>query len=126
MELKTKMTLGFIAFALIFVVQAFVPIPIETTTNGKHTGIVTAIEDNGLIWKTTTVYFKTSAYTSQEDTYCLRRNSDNYEEYKQTLNSYIATGEKIEIQFKSHLAVPVTECSQNTFITGLNTNVSQT
>lgn len=42
-----------------------------TTTNGKHSGQITAIEDNGLFWKTTSVYIKSDISSSQEEMYCL-------------------------------------------------------
>ena len=44
---------------------------IETTSNGKHSGQITAFEKEGLIWKTYTVYVKSDVSSSQEDTYCL-------------------------------------------------------
>lgn len=44
---------------------------IETMNNGKHNGQITAIEKEGLIWKTYTVYVKSDISSSQEDNYCL-------------------------------------------------------
>ena len=41
------------------------------TGHGEHTGFITAVETNGIIWKTGTVYFKTDTQSSQEDTYCV-------------------------------------------------------
>jgi hypothetical protein len=41
------------------------------TGNGEHTGYVTAVERNGLIFKTGRVYIKTDTSSSQEDEYCV-------------------------------------------------------
>lgn len=42
-----------------------------TTTGGHHVGYVTAVEQNGLVWKTGAVYLKTNVTASQEDKYCV-------------------------------------------------------
>jgi len=44
---------------------------IKTTEAGEHTGIITAVEKSGLIWKTWKIYFKTDTQSSQEDEYCV-------------------------------------------------------
>jgi len=44
---------------------------IETTSNGRHSGQVTAVEKNGVIWKTWDVYVKSDISASQEDKYCV-------------------------------------------------------
>lgn len=46
-------------------------IHIKTTEGGKHTGYVTAIETNGIIFKTHSAYFKSELESSQEDRYCI-------------------------------------------------------
>ncbi len=38
---------------------------------GTHTGYITAVEQNGLIWKNYHVYVKTDRTSSQEDSYCV-------------------------------------------------------
>jgi hypothetical protein len=40
-------------------------------SNGEHTGYITAVETNGLIWKTDSVYVKSELSSSQEDRYCI-------------------------------------------------------
>lgn len=60
-----------IIFLIAFIIFGFVGIHIITTRDGSHTGYVTAIEENGIIFKTITVYFKTDTQSSQEDSYCL-------------------------------------------------------
>ena len=42
-----------------------------TTTDGEHTGFVTAVEKNGAFWKTGRVYIKSDLSSSQEDIYCV-------------------------------------------------------
>jgi hypothetical protein len=49
----------------------FTGVHIITTENGRHTGTITAVETNGMIFKTISVYFKSDAQSSQEDVYCL-------------------------------------------------------
>lgn len=44
---------------------------IETVSNGKHSGQITATDKTGLIWKTWDVYVKTDISSSQEDKYCV-------------------------------------------------------
>ena len=64
----------FLVIILAVCVLFFTGIHIKTTDNGTHTGTITAIETNKMfpyIFETTTVYFKTDAQSSQEDTYCL-------------------------------------------------------
>jgi len=41
------------------------------TTKGEHTGFVTAVERNGVFFKTGTAYVKTDLSSSQEDKYCV-------------------------------------------------------
>lgn len=41
------------------------------TSVGEHTGYVTAVENNGIIFKTGRIYFKTDNQSSQEDNYCV-------------------------------------------------------
>jgi len=63
-----------LGIVLVVCIVFFIGIHIKTTDNGTHTGTITAIETNKMspyIFETTTVYFKTDAQSSQEDTYCL-------------------------------------------------------
>lgn len=47
----------------------------SSTRGGEHSGFVTAIESTGIIWQNWRVYFKTDNSSSQEDVYCLPRES---------------------------------------------------
>lgn len=44
---------------------------IETTSNGRHSGQISAVEKNGIIWQTWDVYVKSDISSSQEDKYCV-------------------------------------------------------
>ena len=48
---------------------------IGATNSGQHTGYVTAIEKEGIFWKTWRVYIKTDPQSSQEDKYCVEDES---------------------------------------------------
>jgi len=48
---------------------------IGTANEGQHTGYVTAVEKEGIIWKTWRVYIKTDPQSSQEDKYCVEDES---------------------------------------------------
>lgn len=41
-----------------------------TPNEGTHTGYVTAVEKEGIIWRVNSAYFKTDTQSSQEDKYC--------------------------------------------------------
>lgn len=45
------------------------------TGSGEHTGTITAVELDGLVWKTYSIYFKTDTQSSQEDHYCVMDDS---------------------------------------------------
>jgi hypothetical protein len=62
--------LGGLLIASFLIISCF-PVKIWGTNHGEHTGLVTASDKEGLIWKTWTIYFKTDAQSSQEDKYCL-------------------------------------------------------
>jgi hypothetical protein len=40
------------------------------TSRGEHTGYITAVERNGIFFKTGRAYVKTDTQSSQEDSYC--------------------------------------------------------
>lgn len=53
-----------------FIYFSIVGLQIEDS-KGQHTGYVTAVEYNGVIFKTYRAYFKTDLMSSQEDVYCV-------------------------------------------------------
>lgn len=68
-----------VGFVVLFVLLTFVVIPVSislvsrvgATNAGEHTGYVTAVEQEGWLWKTWRVYVKTDVSSSQEDKYCV-------------------------------------------------------
>ncbi len=58
-------------FGLIFLAMIGGGIP----NSGQHTGIVTSVEKEGIIWQTYGAYIKTSAQATQEDKYCVTDSS---------------------------------------------------
>ena len=88
---------------------------IQTTENGQHTGIVTAVETNGVIWKTDRVYFKTDVQSSQEDAYCVID-----EDVKKELENFQISKEIVTIYYDNYLIVGYPYCkSENAIITGV-------
>lgn len=99
--LTTLMAILIILFIVILAVLIITGVPIEITRGGTHTGYVTAVEENGMIWHKYTIYFKTDAQSSQEDIYCvkdaniietLRNVEQNKEKVTITYNSYLMNG----------------------------------
>ena len=73
---------------------------INTAQNGSHTGYVTAIQQNGIFFKKYSVYFKTDKTSSQEDVYCIDRDSDlNIEKLKDLQRS----GKKATLYYNSRV-----------------------
>lgn len=64
-----KVVIGSLIFIVLLV--EVIGIHYVTIQNGSHTGVITAVETTGIIFKTVTVYVKTDPMSSQEDTYCL-------------------------------------------------------
>lgn len=86
-----------------------------TTTDAEHTGYVTAVEKNGLIWKTGRAYIKTELSSSQEDFYCVD-DEDLYDKLKEKA----ASKENITVIYKSEVITSFTRCgSEADIITGI-------
>lgn len=92
--------LGFIGLIIAFVVIQFTGLHIDTG-RGEHTGYITAVERNGLIFKTGKAFVKTDPSSTQEDEYCviddavydrLAEAARNKEKLTVTHQSYFATG----------------------------------
>lgn len=60
-----------VIFVILFFIFTIFGLHIKTTEGGKHTGYVTAVETNGIIFKTHSIYFKSDLESSQEDRYCV-------------------------------------------------------
>lgn len=68
---------------------------IRTTSGGSHTGYITAVETNGIIFKADYVYIKTDLSSSQEDKYCIE-DDDVLSQVKQ------AQSDKSKVTLKYH------------------------
>jgi len=75
------------------------------TENGRHTGYVTAIETNGWLFKTDSVYFKTETESSQEDRYCIID-----KELKTRLEQYQKEKKRITIEFYDWMFYGIKYC----------------
>ena len=80
---------------------------ITTTVNGRHSGQITAIEQNGLIWKTWSVYVKSDISASQEDIYCV----EDLNVVKK-LQSASANREKVTLIYHDELIVAPWRCNE--------------
>lgn len=89
---------------------------INTMQDGQHTGYVTAVDTSGLIWKTTEVYFKTDAQSSQEDSYCVIDETIKEELLNAQQNRRLVT-----LHYDSYLFVGIPLCGWNgQIITGIS------
>jgi competence protein ComGC len=77
----------------------------ETTRNGTHTGTVTAVEENGMIWHTYSVYFKTDAQSSQEDLYCVKDSN-----LLETLREKEMNKDKVTITYNGYFLNGISNC----------------
>jgi len=73
---------------------------IKTTDDGEHTGTVTAVEKNGII------YFKSDAQSSQEDIYCVID-----EELVKNLKDKAINKTKITIQYIDYFIIGYKYCA---------------
>ena len=64
----STLVIGFICYCIL--ILPFVGWHYQTT-QGEHTGYITATETDGLLFKTHTVYLKTDTQSNQEDAYCV-------------------------------------------------------
>lgn len=60
-----------IVIVVVFAMAVLTLIGFKEPSSGQHTGIVTAVEKNGIFWPTYSAYVKTSAQSTQEDQYCV-------------------------------------------------------
>ena len=91
---------------ILFLIFQVIGLHITTLIDGKHTGYVTAIETGGIIWKTTTVYFKTETESSQEDKYCLIDKS-----LIDILKQKQKSKERITIEYRDYLIKGMVHCN---------------
>lgn len=87
-------TIGSVIFLISTIIFYLLGLHVIITEDGSHTGYVTSIETNGIIFKTYSVYFKTETESSQEDRYCIID-----EELKNKLAKYQKEKKLITIEF---------------------------
>ena len=91
---------GFLALMVFSIFFSFF-----TPTEGSHTGYITAVEKNGIIWKTGRSYVKTDTQSSQEDNYCVR----DQKVYNELVEAQTSK-EKVTIKFNAPLIVANWDC----------------
>lgn len=103
--MKIIFGLGLIVIITIFLVAIFSGIHFETG-QGKHTGYVTAVQKQGIIFKTGRAYVKTETESSQEDIYCVV----DTEIFKE-LQEISENNERVIFNYKSWLLPAIKECA---------------
>lgn len=86
-----------------------------TTRDAEHTGYITAVEKNGLIWPTGRVYVKSELSSSQEDAYCV----EDENVYK-LLKEKSIKKENVTLIYKSEAIVAPWRCGEDSaIVTGI-------
>lgn len=70
--------------------------------NGTHTGYVTAIQNEGIIFRKDYVFIKTDKSSSQEDKYCVDAGND---ELVSELRKTEENGEKVTLRYNTRLTI---------------------
>lgn len=96
--------------ALLFSVTALSGCAV-TTIDAEHTGYITAVEKNGLIWKTGRAYIKTELSSSQEDAYCVEDKA-LYDQLKEKSENK----DSVTVVYKSELIVAPWRCDKESAI----------
>lgn len=78
-------------------------------SNGEHTGYITAVEQNGIIFKTYSLYIKTKLDSSQEDRYCV----DGDEQFIEELKEKSRNEEQVTLEFVDYFARGIYLCKTN-------------
>lgn len=77
------------------------------STDGSHTGVVTAVEYNSnIIWGASLVYFKTVRESSQEDIYCV-----NDQSVKEQLMQAQKDKKEVTVYFKNNFLMWKWQCN---------------
>jgi len=91
--------------ALLFGIIIIFGLHIQTIESGEHTGIITAVEHTGLLFKTWRVYVKTDPQSSQEDAYCVI--DENLIDGLKELSSSKQT---VTVEFMDYFSAGITNC----------------
>lgn len=88
------------------IITILILIGIGSPNNGQHTGIVTSVEQTGIIFKTWTAYIKTSSQSTQEDAYCV---TDPH--VISQLKSDATSVKEVTVNYSRGIFMPITECN---------------
>ena len=106
--MKKGFTLAVVGILAIFPLLFF--FKFSTTRAGLHTGYVTAIQQEGLIFHNYKVFFKTDNSSSQEDSYCVRRDKTELAEQLREANK---TRKLVTIFYDGERGFGLSLCSQD-------------
>lgn len=82
-----------------------------TTKDANHSGYITAVEKNGIIWKTGQVYVKSELSSSQEDSYCVE-DEIVYNELKEAAKNK----QRVNLIYHSELVTAPWRCEGDTIV----------
>lgn len=97
--------LGLLLVVVLSVVAPFFVHTFIETSKGNHTGYITAVEKNGMIWKKGRAYIKTDTSSSQEESYCVID-----ETLLEQLKVKSQNKEKVTLEFKDYFIRGFTKC----------------
>lgn len=75
------------------------------TSQGEHFGYITAVQKQGVFFKTGRAYVKTDNQSSQEDAYCVMD-----EKVYQQLQDFAQSKERVEIKYLGYFSAGVKNC----------------
>lgn len=101
---------GVIFAVIAFIIGALVFGLTLNFNQGQHTGIVTAVDQPGIIFKNYIVYFKTDSGSSQEDIYCVNRSND---ELAKKLKEAARTKKVVTIDYKGNVGMGWGICQED-------------
>ncbi len=101
---------GVVCAAIAFIIGVLIFGLTLNFNQGQHTGIVTAVDQPGMIFKNYVVYFKTDSGSSQEDTYCVNRSND---ELAKKLKEAAKTKKVVTIDYKGNVGMGWGICQQD-------------
>lgn len=105
-KLAAIILLGLIIFGCIGTVLFFTGFH-HQIKSGEHTGYITAVQTEGIIFETASVYVKTEISSSQEDRYCVRITDT---ELLNQLKVKAETQEKVTVEYIAYLFNGITTC----------------
>lgn len=82
------------------------------TGEGTATGYVTSVDTSGWIWRTTAVFFKTDAESTQEEWFCLRPKDRGLID---ELRAFANEKQRVEFTYTTYFRVDWGECDSLSF-----------